>query len=228
MAQGPACAPHQITALARCLTEAAAVRTGRRLAGAHPVTVLSAGEALHTTAGLLGGPHARYVHEINTTEDPLLRFLGRITSWGRDRVTLLAPTDQVRDDLASLFPHVPCRNRPFAVADPGDRISETERCAAPWRSGIREDLTRRYQHSLDGSWQTDSPAIPTEAWRLLDHLDQHDGRIDVHDQDLSFRPVSLTRTPSWWAEEATSIVDTWRPPANNHSQSGPTIPSPSP
>lgn len=73
-------APHQITALARCLTEAVAVRTGRRLAGAHPVTVLSAGEALHTTAGLLGGPHARYVHEINTTEDPLLRFLGRITS----------------------------------------------------------------------------------------------------------------------------------------------------
>ncbi|MFE7804478.1 hypothetical protein ACFU51_07415 [Streptomyces sp. NPDC057430] len=97
-----------------------------------------------------------------------------------------------------------------------------------WRSGIREDLTRRYQHSLDGSWQTDSPAIPTEARRLLDHLDQHNGRIDVHDQDLSFRPVSLLRTPSWWAEEATSIVETWRPPANNHSQSGPTISSPSP
>ncbi|MFF4260872.1 MULTISPECIES: hypothetical protein [Streptomyces] len=130
-------APHQITALARCLTEAAAVRTGRRLADAHTVTVLSAGEALHTTAGLLGGPHARYVHEINTTEDALLRLLGRITSRGRDRVMLLAPTDQVRDDLASLFPHVPCRTRPFAVADPGDRISETERCAARQQAGLK-------------------------------------------------------------------------------------------
>ncbi|MCX4718257.1 hypothetical protein ACFY7Y_39575 [Streptomyces virginiae] len=69
-----------------------------------------------------------------------------------------------------------------------------------WRFGIREDLTRRYQHSLDGSWQTDSLAIPTETRRILD---QHDGRINVHDEHLCFRPVSLANTPSWWAEEST-------------------------
>ncbi|MFG2415111.1 glycosyltransferase family protein [Streptomyces goshikiensis] len=130
-------APHQITALARCLTESAAVRTGRYLAGPHPVTVLSAGEALHTTTGLLGGPHARYVHEINTTEDRMLRLLGALTRRGTDRVTLLAPTDQVRDELASLFPQVPCWTRPFAVADPGDRINETERCVARQEAGLK-------------------------------------------------------------------------------------------
>ncbi|MEU6312239.1 glycosyltransferase [Streptomyces sp. NPDC047014] len=130
-------APHQITALARCLTESAAVRAGRFVAGSHPVTVLSAGEALHTTAGLFGGPHARYVHEINTTEDSSLRLLGKITRRVGDRVTLLAPTDQVRDDLAALFPYLPCRTRPFAVADSGDRISETERCAARQEAGLK-------------------------------------------------------------------------------------------
>ncbi|MFG2972402.1 hypothetical protein ACGFYY_05270 [Streptomyces sp. NPDC048331] len=97
-----------------------------------------------------------------------------------------------------------------------------------WRSGIHEDLTRRYRHSLDGSWQTDSPAIPTEARRILEHLDDHDGRINVHDEQLGFRPVSLTRTPSWWAADATSIVETWKPPVAGHSHPGSTISSPSP
>ncbi|MFG2415110.1 glycosyltransferase family protein [Streptomyces goshikiensis] len=97
-----------------------------------------------------------------------------------------------------------------------------------WRAGIREDLDRRHRHSIDGSWLTDSPAIPTEARRILDHLDQHDGRIDIHDPELAFRPVSLTHPPAWWAEEATRIVETWQPPTRSHSQSGAMTSSPSP
>ncbi|MFG2483403.1 glycosyltransferase [Streptomyces virginiae] len=129
--------PHQITALARCLTEAAAVRSARRLGGPNPVTVLSAGEALHATAGLLGGRHARYVHEINTTEDLPLRLLGVLTRRGEGRVTLLAPTDDVRAELAGRFPRLRCLIRPFAVTDPGDRISETERCTARQEVGLK-------------------------------------------------------------------------------------------
>jgi len=95
-----------------------------------------------------------------------------------------------------------------------------------WRVGIRDDLERRERHSLDGSWHTDSPAIPAEARRLLDHLDQHDGRIDVDDPILHFEPVTLTEQPDWWAEQATAIVDTWRPPRQNASGSTTSSPSP--
>jgi hypothetical protein len=96
-----------------------------------------------------------------------------------------------------------------------------------WRKGVREDLQRRAAHSADGTWQTSSPAIPTEANRLLDHLDQHAGRLDVGSQEVGFRPVSLSRQPAWWEREATALVDAWRPPTGQY-QSGATISSPSP
>jgi hypothetical protein len=108
--------PHQITALARCLTESAAVRTARREVGAAPVVVLSAGDTLHASVGLLGGRHARFVHEINTTEDAPLRLTGRLTVRGKSRVTVLAPTDQVRAEISRLFPGLRCETRAFAVA----------------------------------------------------------------------------------------------------------------
>lgn len=95
-----------------------------------------------------------------------------------------------------------------------------------WRAGIRADLERRLAHSLDGTWHTDSPAIPSEARRLLEHLAQHQGRIDVDDPHLGFTPVTLAELPSWWAERATAIVETWLPPRQNVS--GSTISSPSP
>jgi hypothetical protein len=96
-----------------------------------------------------------------------------------------------------------------------------------WRAGIRADLERREAHSLNGDWHTDSPAIPNEARRMLDHLDQHDGRIDVLAPDLRLRPVTLGAQPQWWADEATNIVDTWRPP-RHQNEPGSTTSSPSP
>ncbi|MFJ9381449.1 hypothetical protein [Streptomyces sp. NPDC101455] len=96
-----------------------------------------------------------------------------------------------------------------------------------WRAGVREDLQRRVAHSADGTWQTSSPAIPTEATRLLNHLDQHAGRLNVHSPDLHLRPVTLTVQPVWWTGESTTLVDGWRPPTCQ-DQSGATISSPSP
>lgn len=129
--------PHQTTLLARCLAEAACVRTSRRLTGgAGTVVVLSASEALHGAAGLLGGHHVRFVHELVTTEDAALRLLGHLTRRGERRVRVLAPTDAVRDDLAARFPRLPLQVRPFAVADPGDRLTDTDRRQAREAFGI--------------------------------------------------------------------------------------------
>ncbi|PNG19122.1 hypothetical protein [Streptomyces cahuitamycinicus] len=129
--------PHQVTLLARCLAEAACVRTGRRLTGgAGTVVVLSASEALHGAAGLLGGDHLRFVHELVTTEDTALRVLGRLTRRGERRVRVLAPTDAVREDLAARFPRLPLQIRPFAVADPADRLTDTDRSRAREAFGI--------------------------------------------------------------------------------------------
>lgn len=98
-----------------------------------------------------------------------------------------------------------------------------------WRDGVRQDLQWRAKHSADGTWKTTSPAQLTEARRLLDHLQLHDGRIAVDSPRLNFRPVSLEATPAWWAAEATRLVTTWRPPtpATNQSQPGSMISSPS-
>ncbi|MEU6460092.1 hypothetical protein [Streptomyces sp. NPDC047065] len=129
--------PHQVTLLARCLTEAACVRTGHRLAdGADAVVVLTASEALHGAAGLLGGAHLRFVHELVTTEDALVRALGRLARAGERRVLVLAPTRAVRDDLRARFPRLPLTVRPFAVADPGDRLTDTDRRQAREAFGI--------------------------------------------------------------------------------------------
>jgi hypothetical protein len=98
-----------------------------------------------------------------------------------------------------------------------------------WRDGVHEDIERRARHSADGTWKTASPARLAEARRLLGHLQRHNGRITVGSLRLDFRPVSLTTVPVWWAEEATQLVATWRPPtpAAGQNESGSTISSPS-
>ncbi|MFE2320423.1 hypothetical protein ACFXC8_46615 [Streptomyces sp. NPDC059441] len=118
--------PHQVTLLARCLVEAACVRTAHRLAGGAAVVVLSASEALHAAAGLLGGSHIRFVHEVVTAEGAVVRLLGRLAAGGGRRVVVLAPTDAVRDEVTGRFPGLRVRVRPFAVADPGERLSDAE------------------------------------------------------------------------------------------------------
>lgn len=134
--------PHQITLLARCLTEAACVRTAHHLAGGRAtVVVLSASEALHGLVGLLGGPHTRFVHELVTTEDAPLRALGTLARPGERRVRVLAPTGAVRDELRARFPHLPVQVRPFAVADPADRLTDAERQQARDAFGIPADET---------------------------------------------------------------------------------------
>jgi hypothetical protein len=81
-----------------------------------------------------------------------------------------------------------------------------------WRDGVKEDVQRRAANSVNNNWETKSPARLAEARRLLHHLHSHGGRIDVDEPRFGFRPVSLREVPEWWAEEATRLVDTWRPP----------------
>ncbi|MFF2013716.1 hypothetical protein ACFVWY_32280 [Streptomyces sp. NPDC058195] len=120
--------PHQVTLIARCLAEASALRTGRLLEpGAEAVVVLTASEALHGAAALLGGlPHLRYVHEQVTTEDAPVRLLGRLARRGEQRVVVVCPTQAVGDQLAAAFPDLPAVVRAFAVDD-GRRLTDAER-----------------------------------------------------------------------------------------------------
>lgn len=160
--------PHQVTLLARCLTEAACVRTAYRLAGGSAtVVVLSASEALHGMVGLLGGPHIRFVHELVTTEDAPLRALGTLARPGERRVRVLAPTGAVRDELTARFPHLPVQVRPFAVADPGDRLTDVERQQARDAFGIPADETAV---CLVGGWW---------PYKDLDVTDAALARLDV-------------------------------------------------
>jgi glycosyltransferase involved in cell wall biosynthesis len=120
--------PHQITLLARCLTEASALRAARRLEpDADAVVILTASEALHGAAALLGGqPHLRFVHEAVTTEDAAVRLLGRLARRGEGRVIAVYPTQAVADQFAVAFPHLPAVVGGFAVDD-GRRLSVLER-----------------------------------------------------------------------------------------------------
>ncbi|WP_105973505.1 glycosyltransferase family protein [Streptomyces geranii] len=159
--------PHQVMALSRCLTEAACVRTGHRLTGgAATVVVLSASEALHGTAGLLGGPHVRFVHEVVTTEDAPLRMFGRLTRRGERRVLTLAPTAAIQDDLRRRFSRLPLTVRPFAVADPGDRLTDTERARARDAFGIPADATAVCL--VGGWWPYKDPGVVGAALARLD------------------------------------------------------------
>ncbi|KAB7852700.1 glycosyltransferase [Streptomyces mobaraensis] len=132
--------PHQVTLIARCLTEAACLRTARRLVrepGA--VVVLSASEALHSAAAVLGGqPHLRFIHEAITTEDALVRLLGRLARRGERRVVALYPTAAVRDQFAGAFPGLTGVARAFAVDD-GTRLTGAERDGARTAFGIPAD-----------------------------------------------------------------------------------------
>jgi hypothetical protein len=96
-----------------------------------------------------------------------------------------------------------------------------------WRAGITDDLDRRVRNFTDGTWRSASPAVASEARRLLNHLDRHDGRIATDLVTSPFRPASLAAVPDWWAAEATRLVATWRPPRRQNDP-GATVSSPSP
>ncbi|WP_153813863.1 hypothetical protein [Streptomyces sp. SUK 48] len=95
-----------------------------------------------------------------------------------------------------------------------------------WRSGVLDDLRRRADQFTSGAWAEHTPAVRSEASRLLQHVDRYRGRIDVADPRLAFRRVILDRLPNGWTAEAAKIATTWHPPTHQ-SQSGSTISSPS-
>ncbi|WP_239342003.1 glycosyltransferase family 2 protein [Frankia sp. CiP3] len=82
-----------------------------------------------------------------------------------------------------------------------------------WRGDVVTYLARRAAMLAAGRWQEQSPAVRDEAHRLLAHVEEHAGRLDVSGQAVLFGPVTMDVVPSWWADESRAIVDTWRPPA---------------
>ncbi|MEU0687750.1 glycosyltransferase [Streptomyces uncialis] len=119
--------PHQITLVARCLTEASALRTARLQPDAEAVVILTASEALHGAAALLGRqPHLRFVHEAVTREDSFVRLLGRLARRHEKGTIAVYPTRDVADYLADDFPDLPAVVRAFSVDD-GLRLSDGER-----------------------------------------------------------------------------------------------------
>ncbi|WP_329197611.1 glycosyltransferase family 2 protein [Streptomyces sp. NBC_01435] len=96
-----------------------------------------------------------------------------------------------------------------------------------WRSGVLDDLRQRVERFTSGEWAEHTPAVRSEASRLLQHIDRHHGRIDVSDPRLGFRHVALDRLPDGWAAEAAKLATTWRPPLSQN-QPDSTISSPSP
>ncbi|MFE1099177.1 glycosyltransferase family 1 protein [Nocardiopsis alba] len=120
--------PHQFTLIARCLVEAASLRTARHLLGRVPEisVILTAGEALHgLTRTLSGTSHLRVVHEVNTTEDRLVRGLGLLAP--PRQVTVICPTRSVEEEIRDRFPGLSTVVHPFALADPSERITSAER-----------------------------------------------------------------------------------------------------
>lgn len=162
--------PHQVTLLTRCLTEAACLRTARHLAPqAAAVVILSASEALHGAAALLGGvPHLRFVHEVVTTEDRPVRWLGRIAFSGEKRVIVLYPTTAVHEQFTAAFPRLPGQVRPFAVDD-GRRLTDAERDGA--RAAFTIPADARAVCLVGGWWPyKDIATIDTALARLTTPL----------------------------------------------------------
>ncbi|MFJ9571315.1 hypothetical protein [Streptomyces bacillaris] len=88
--------------------------------------ILSASAALHGVAALLDGlPHLRFVHELVTTENRPLRWLGRLARQGEQQVAALYPTTAVRDQPAAALPHLRGQVGTFRVDD-GRRLTAAE------------------------------------------------------------------------------------------------------
>lgn len=142
--------PHQVTLLARCAAEAAALRTAAdHVRDAVPI-LLTASEALPGLAALLGGPHLRTIHDVITTQDRPLRLLDRATHRWCDRAVVVCPTHGVREALVSEHPGLAVVIRPFSLVDPADRLSEDERATA--RDRLNPGPGRRVVTLVGGWW----------------------------------------------------------------------------
>ncbi|MEV6821453.1 glycosyltransferase family 1 protein [Nocardiopsis dassonvillei] len=160
--------PYQITLVTRCLTEAASLHTARHLLGRAPETavILTASEALHGLARALSRtPHLRVVHEVNTTEDRIVRALGRLAP--PRRVLALCPTRSVEDEVRERFPALRTAVHPFALANPDERISPSERTRA--RQALDLPEREAVLCLVGGWWPHKDMATVTTA---LEHLTQ--------------------------------------------------------
>ncbi|GAA2668410.1 MULTISPECIES: hypothetical protein [Actinosynnema] len=178
--------PHQWMLLARCLAEAAALRTARALTGHRqpPVVLLSAAEGLHALAALLGGtPHLRWVHQLHTTEDVLLRRLGALGRRTRHRVRLLAPKQELADRISGRFPTLPICVLPFAPADAEPRLDERERAYA--RAALGVDERETVVCLVGGWWPHKDPGLLSAALSLIPQVRLHVLVAACHlDEDL--------------------------------------------
>lgn len=82
-----------------------------------------------------------------------------------------------------------------------------------WRAGVVADLHARVEHFTSGRWHETTPAVRLEAGRLLTHLAQHDGHLDVTSgAPVSFHPVTLATGSPWWPTRARAVLRAWRQP----------------
>ncbi|MFI1826917.1 hypothetical protein ACH41E_10795 [Streptomyces sp. NPDC020412] len=190
-----------MTLIARCLAEASALRTARGLRhDADAVVILTASEALHGAAALLGGqPHLRFIHEAVTAEDFFVRFLGRLARRGEQRVIAVYPTQAVGDQFAEDFPDLPAVVRAFAVDD-GLRLTQAEREGGRTAFGI---LPTDAAVCLVGGWwpYKDLDVIDAALARLRKPLhlvvmgDPLDESVLAHWRNLAFLRLHVVPGP---------------------------------
>jgi glycosyltransferase involved in cell wall biosynthesis len=130
--------PHQLTMLERCLREAAGLRIAAQAASTPCAAVVTtASEALHDTAAFIAAvPHIRIVHSVVTTEDRMVRSIGRLARGRSPAVMALCPTDAVRESLLERFPDLPAFQHTYSVFNPAGYISTHERNQARGRFGL--------------------------------------------------------------------------------------------
>ena len=80
-----------------------------------------------------------------------------------------------------------------------------------WRAGVLEYLRKRAEMFASGTWREVAPASREEAMRLMSHVAENGGKINVFDPALPFRRVDLHTVPPWWHDEAQQLRDHWPP-----------------
>lgn len=132
---------------------------------------------------------------------PLGGFLTAELLGGNARKIVLAHSD-VRDVSTGnhRVPGMRPRNKPIVMIH-----------HFKWRAGVLEYLRKRAEMFASGVWQEVAPASRQEAMRLLAHVAENGGKINVFDPGLPFRRVDLRTAPSWWHDEAQQLRDHWPP-----------------
>ena len=144
--------PYQTRLFARALAEAAGVRAARSLRRNGTIVILTASELLiGFSCYLAGHRHIRIVHSAHHREGRLVRATERLCAGGRARSAVWCPTAGVAAEVRRRYPDIAPEVRPFAVVEPGQRITERERAAARQRLGLAADEVVAV---VIGGWQS--------------------------------------------------------------------------